>query len=214
MPHTQFGRGLAARRYAKALKRLRRYDKTGTPADLSAAVALLKEATEATAVDDPDRAQRFEVLSALLHRRYCRVNGGEDFEALSEAADASDSDQRRQARDLSTLTDRLRDRLTLYGPSADLDEAVQAARTALSATKAMSPQHPRRVLALAALLHERFEVTRRVDDLDEAADVLLDYQLVKPPALETEQALEDLFRIVVRARHLASPPTGRPEDPE
>jgi hypothetical protein len=161
----------------RAAAALDAYDATGRVADLEDAVAAYRAAVDATAERSPRRPARLADLASALRERARRfgtvsdLDEAENLLAAAAAAELADSPNapRRHVGLALVLLDRVR--RGGLGPArldAALATATDAARHALGATPAASPDRPSRLGLLGACL---LETGRRRGDrrlLDEA----------------------------------------------
>lgn len=159
---------LSAARYAYALR-------SADPARLTAAVDAATAALDATAPDDPERAQRLDALAVVLRIRFESQGGIEDLEAALTAARAAvaaaEPESRLHAAAQSNLGAALLARFVTLRRPEDIDDAVTAGREAARhAPAGRDAGHAR--TNLAAALQTRYDIRGERADLDEAVAAL------------------------------------------
>ncbi|EIV96077.1 CHAT domain-containing protein, partial [Frankia sp. QA3] len=117
-----------------------RFDATGAPTDLTAAVDVGRQAVAATAPGHPNRAGRLSNLGAALHIRFTQTGSPDDLDAAVEvgrqAVAATAPDHADRTMYLSNLAIALRARFERTGSPADLTAAIDAGRTGAEAPAA------------------------------------------------------------------------------
>ncbi|RYP45618.1 hypothetical protein DL768_008055 [Monosporascus sp. mg162] len=148
-----------------------------------------------TAVDNPDRARRFDILDMMstlmsqhrlilkdviqalpvIRRRFERTDSIDDLnravDVAGQAVDITPQDHLDRAAILYNLGNRLRKRFERTGSIDDLNRAVDVATQLVDAT---SQDHPDRAIRLNNLGNwfcMRFERTGSIDDLNRAVDI-------------------------------------------
>jgi len=171
---------------------LTRFDLSGSVPDLDRSTALLETAAGAPVTGERGRLARdVNLASALSTRHY--VTG--DLRALDDAVAAArrgageaDGPDRRHA--LATLAGVLRQRFARRRDVADLEAAIAAARSALSATDPADVERGAVLSTLAHTLADRYERRGDICNLDEAvtharAAVAAGTSVAGRPALES-----------------------------
>jgi tetratricopeptide (TPR) repeat protein len=149
-----------------------RFQVTGSPDDLEAAVGTAREARESCPVDHPDRGPADVSLSSALTARFHHTGDRADLEEALRTLRASLSlvpaDHTARPLCYSNLAAALLARFTLDGVLDDLDEAVEVGREPLRTVPAGARDRPMYLANIAAALSARFDRTGRRADLDEA----------------------------------------------
>jgi tetratricopeptide (TPR) repeat protein len=194
---------------------LRRYWRTGNIADLDKALALWRQALDATPPSSPDRPGYLNNLGNGLRARYERTGRLEDLEeairVFREAVEATPPGSPDRPAILNNLGNGLRNRYERTGRLEDLEEAIRVFREAVEATPPSSPDRPGYLNNLGTGLRARYERTGRLEDLEEAIRVHREAVEATPPGSPNRLAIlnnlgEGLFRRYER--------TGRLEDLE
>jgi Tetratricopeptide repeat len=150
----------------------RRFEHSGTAADLDAAIQLGQRALDACSDDHPGRAMFLSNLGAALERRFERTGAVEDLDTaiglLRQAVAVGGDDHPGHAAFLSNLGIALHRRFWPTGAVEDLDEAIAAGRQALAASTEDYPGRAMLCSNLGIALQDRFGRTGSLDDLDEA----------------------------------------------
>ncbi|MER5650401.1 CHAT domain-containing protein [Streptosporangium sp. NPDC002524] len=152
-----------------------RFDRTGSEADLDAAIAVGGESVAGDAAHDPDLAFHLSALANSLHLRFDHRGDPADIDAtvgLSKAAvEASGSGDPSYAMYLSNHGNALRDLAERTGSAADLEDAVRYGRAAVAAAAPRDANLPMYRANLSLALRVCFERTLRAEDLDESIEV-------------------------------------------
>jgi len=164
---------------------LRRYWRTGNIADLDKALALWRQALEATPPGSPDRPGFLNNLGIGLSDRYERTGRLEDLEeairVYREAVEATPPSSPDRPSRLNNLGTGLRNRYERTGRLEDLEEAIRVYREAVEATPPGSPEWPTILSNLGAGLFRRYERTGRLEDLEAAISVFREAVEATPP---------------------------------
>ncbi|KAJ3455223.1 hypothetical protein MRS44_013823 [Fusarium solani] len=143
-------------------------------ADLEEAIRLAREAVDALAPDDPDRAGWLNSLGLRLSDRYSQTGAIADLEEAirlaREALDATPLDHPDRAVRLNSLGSHLGDRYrySRTGALTDLEEAIRLTREAIDATPLDHPDRAGFLHNLGLRLGHRYSRTRAMADLEEA----------------------------------------------
>ncbi|MGI5375200.1 CHAT domain-containing protein [Streptomyces sp. CA-251387] len=120
-----------------------RFEHTGEPADLDAAIEIGRQAVDTFPADDPDAATAVFNLGAAHHIRYVHRRAPEDLQAamahLRRAVDLAPVGHPSHVMAWSSLGLALRSRFEGTGDLADLDAAVEAGQRALDHLPADDP---------------------------------------------------------------------------
>ncbi|MFF5496752.1 CHAT domain-containing protein [Streptomyces aquilus] len=153
-----------------------RFERRPTEDDLTAALALCREAVDITDPADPDLPARLSGLAGVLWSRHRRTGESADLdaaiEAIRAAVDAAPAGSPHQALCLSNFGLALRDRFARTGNPADVDEAVTAGRRAWELTPRDEPHRTLRLHNLAGTLLIRYRHVEGVASLDEVVSRL------------------------------------------
>jgi tetratricopeptide (TPR) repeat protein len=151
-----------------------RFEQTGDPADLDAAIDAGSQAVAATRPGDPELAFRLSDLAVALGTRFEHAGDAADLDAAidagSQAAAAALPGGPARAWSLATLANSLMDRFGRTRDNGDLDTAIDAGRLAVDAAPSGHRDHAKCVAVLGRCLSERYEQTGNTADLDEAID--------------------------------------------
>lgn len=153
-----------------------RYDESGAPADLDAAVLAHEESLAAPGLRGPDLPGRYGHLSVALLRRFTRDGAEEDVDravlllrrAVADVAPTSTLAPRLRA----NLGNALRTRFEAFGEVNDLDDAVALLLASIEVTDPAGADAPLRLTALGSLLLRRHEALGLPDDLEAAVGAL------------------------------------------
>ncbi|MGC0327041.1 tetratricopeptide (TPR) repeat protein [Streptomyces sp. SAI-170] len=143
------------------------------PSQVDCLIDLARGIVACTPVGHPDRATRLEVLAHMHFVRFTYADAEADLQACRDACRAALEivpPGHVRASEMAHLwrnTERLR--LQRSAQPAELDEAVDAARRALTAA-GVAADRRERLFDLAAALEGRFKVTGSLTDLQEAVD--------------------------------------------
>lgn len=167
-------RGLrAARAAARAMRLIQLARRSGDPASLDPAVALLWHAVQLTGDGRPDRPRYLSNLGVALHARYQSTGDPDDLDAAIASArhsvTAAPSWHPNRAGYLFNVVLFLQSRYDSGHQDADLAEAIDTIQQALSTD--LGPSRCAFLIKLTILLWTRHESTGRPEDLDEAIDV-------------------------------------------
>lgn len=150
----------------------RRYERTGTAADLEEAIEVGRRALAGFAADDPDRVVPLAALAVALRRRSGSWGGLLD---LDEAIDLGRAAVAATAPDDPAWADRsgnlavaLGHHASASGSAVTAADAVAIWRQVLGATASTDHRRVGWLVNLAAALYVRFETTGAVADLDDA----------------------------------------------
>ena len=149
-----------------------RSERTGSAADLDAAVEAGRAAVAAAPDSDPRRARMLGNLSIALRRRAEQTGSLPDLDAAVGAgwaavASTPDNDPS-HATVAANLGNALIARFERAGSAADLDAAVEASQTAVAVTPADHPDRAIKLSNLGAVLLTRFNQGGDCADLDAA----------------------------------------------
>jgi hypothetical protein len=183
-----------------------RFERTGDPADLDAAIATVREAIQATSAEDPDRAGRLSNLSVALQASFGRTGDPADLDAaitaVGEAIQAAPAGHPDRAAMLSNLGVALRARFERTGDPADLDAAITAVGEAIQAAPTGHPDRAAMLSNLGVALRARFERTGDPADLDAAitavGEAIQAVPAGQPELLENLEAARDLYQSLKR----------------
>jgi len=149
-----------------------RFERTGNPADLDAAIAALEAAIAIIPSDDPVRAVMLSNLGYCRGLQFQRTRALADLDAAIEAdqaaLNAAPTDHPLRAGMLANLGVSLGSRFQRTRALADLDAAIEADQAALKAAPTEDPMRPGMLSNLGAVLGERFRCTGAQADLDAA----------------------------------------------
>jgi tetratricopeptide (TPR) repeat protein len=158
----------------------RRFENLGNEADMHEAITVAEAAVQFSD-EDQLRVENLRNLGNALRNRFNWTGGIEDvtrsIRTLRQAVDGLEADAPAQSRAmyLSDLANALRtrfywagDRLARNGETADLDEAIHLLREAVSMVRDEDTGRPKLMLNLSVALSDRFEQTRRDDDVEQA----------------------------------------------
>jgi hypothetical protein len=138
-----------------------RYDRTGDPSDLAAALDAAGRAVDATPRSSSDRPEYLAMLSVCLWERYDATGSLSDLDRAiavgTEAVDGLDPRSVVRARLHSNLGMLHLDRYERSGSLLELDRAIDLARSALEGTSSADPERPGFRNNLANALRLRFE---------------------------------------------------------
>ncbi|GIJ52271.1 hypothetical protein Val02_91570 [Virgisporangium aliadipatigenens] len=154
----------------------KRHEALGGQSDADEAVSTLTEAVDLTAVDDPARATRMADLCGALFRlaiaRSSRPRVEQAVRVGREAVATAAPDDPRRSRHHNNLAVALLGlyRLTGEGRDAILDEAIDAARVAVTTTPDGHAELAGRLHTLSGLLDRRIQSSATALDLAEALD--------------------------------------------
>ncbi|KAH6984213.1 CHAT domain-containing protein [Ilyonectria sp. MPI-CAGE-AT-0026] len=144
-------------------------------ADLEETIRMAREAIDALAPDDPDRAAWLNNLGVGLGNRYERTGAMADLEEAirvgREVIDITPLDHPDRAGSLTNLGIHLGNRYSRTGAMADLEEAIRVTREAINATPLHHPYRARWLNNLGVHLGDRFLRTGAITDLEEAIRV-------------------------------------------
>lgn len=162
---------LANHSYVRQLRYRRRAD----PADLDVAVRAAQEALVTWLPDEPGIAlchTNLEQSAGLRYERHCDPADLDLAVTAARSAAAATGEAAFEAPPMAARIDHLAHHLAiradLTGSTGDLDEAVAAARSALTMTDVDDPARPRRLAGLARRLHSRYLASHADADLDAA----------------------------------------------
>ncbi|MFF0490935.1 CHAT domain-containing protein [Nocardia sp. NPDC004068] len=159
-------------RHALGMSLRFRFDHSGTPADVDAAVAHARRALHDLPADAPIRTEAMNALRQSLLNRFWRTGIRSDLDEAVELARqvvaAAPDDDPNHALYLANLGITLRTHFERTGNPADLDEAIQVGRAAIAAMSTDDPTFPERASSLGRALVDRFGLTGSTRDLDEA----------------------------------------------
>ncbi len=153
-----------------------RFDRTGDSSDLEAALAIAREVVAATSPSDPLRPTRQAALGIALRAAGVRAHDGAVLnEAVDHLRQAAETVQRSTdsveiPMILQNLSTALHDRYLVTSVDADLREAVDFARRAVTAAAGDVHSGAALRVNLRAILLEWFEVSGDIVGLDEAVD--------------------------------------------
>jgi hypothetical protein len=138
-----------------------RYDRTGDPADLAAALDAAGRAVGATPRGSPDRPDYLAILAVCLWERYDATGSLSDLDRAiaigTEAVDGLEPGAPARARLHSNLGMLHLDRYERSDDPRDLDRAIELARSAVDAASPADPERPGFCNNLANALRLRFE---------------------------------------------------------
>ncbi|WP_433445954.1 CHAT domain-containing protein [Streptomyces sp. CA-142005] len=184
-----------------------RFEQTRSPAELNSAISSFRAAVAALPADDPGRVPHLYRLLSALHLRFTETRDAADLEPAIAAGREAISLARRDTVCLSAFAALLLERFKVAERQADLDEAIEVAR---SATCLPPPRPSDGTAALANLgsaLSERFKYLGSVEDLEESIDLKRTAVVLSRPGPSRKHALHNL----VQSLRLLVMETGRPE---
>jgi tetratricopeptide (TPR) repeat protein len=153
-----------------------RFERTGRLADLDQAVILHREASDAIAANDPERARYLSNLGNALWTRFGRTEEQQDLDQavtlLAEAAGAIPADHPDRPGMLSNLGNALDSRFRRTGHLTDLDQAVARLTEAADTSPADHPDRAMYLSNLGTSLRARFGRTGQEADLNQAIAAL------------------------------------------
>jgi tetratricopeptide (TPR) repeat protein len=146
------------------------YDRTGDLKDITEAISMIEEALAAS--QDPQRATRLNCLSSLLCTLYDESGSSDVLLKAREAADQALALAAADSTIETTCLDGLGQVLALQfradGTSQDIDVAIQHTKQALGMIPLDHPDRARYSHNLSVRLHDRYNHTEDVQDLEEA----------------------------------------------
>ncbi|MGP4051861.1 CHAT domain-containing protein [Streptomyces sp. 2A115] len=153
-----------------------RYQQTGSPADLDAALTIARQSVKAAPEADPDRCMGLANLASSLAERHRCEGATEDLELavdlIREATARLPHDHLQRARFLCDLGALLSTRFHRHQDPADLDDAIAVLRESTRTVPA-DPMGPGLALNnLGEALQLRHTLAGDPADLDEAVDAL------------------------------------------
>jgi tetratricopeptide (TPR) repeat protein len=149
----------------------RKYDLTGRPGDLDAAIDAIRADTEAVGPDHEVSPAIYGNFALLLRDRFRSTGSAADLDgAIAAGREAVARESVHRPVLLSGLGIALRSRFGRSGDLADLDEAINAGRDAASAMPPDDPERGVTLSNLSAALMERYAETTSEADLDEAVE--------------------------------------------
>ena len=153
---------------------LTRFERTGDPADLDAAINAARQAVDVTPPGHTDLPGRLSNFGNALIRRFERTGDTTDLDAAIDAGrravSATPAEYHALATVLANLGNALRSRFDHLGNTADLDEAIEAGRQAVAAAPPGHPGLATMQSNLGNALRARFEHGADAADLDAAID--------------------------------------------
>jgi tetratricopeptide (TPR) repeat protein len=152
-----------------------RYEHSGAPTDLDAAITSLREALAVASADHFGRGGMLSGLGEALRLRFERTGARADLDEAIDvgraAVAATAADHPKRGGRLSNFACGLQARYERSGTQAALDAAIETFREALAAAPADSPGRGIILSNLGSALRLRYERTGARADLDEAIDV-------------------------------------------
>ncbi|KAH8796745.1 CHAT domain-containing protein [Hyaloscypha finlandica] len=143
--------------------------------DLDRAIEVADMAVDATPLDHPDRARRWNNLGNLLGSRFEQTGSMKDLnraiDVINIAIDATPQDHPDRAGRLSNLGNLLGSRFEQTGSMKDLNRAVDVTDIVVDTIPQDSPNRAAYLGNLGNRLGTRFEQTGSIDDLNRAIDV-------------------------------------------
>lgn len=183
-----------------------RYEETGAPADLDAAISRCTEALAVLGDDHPDARIHFNNLGSALAAR-TRLHGADDEldEAIAagRAAVRGDGPAHQRVLRLSNLGGALYARFTRDGRLDDLDEDIDLQREALRLAPPDHPDRPGLLSNLATALTERHETLGVRGDLSEAL-TLLEEAMTAGPTPRRLATVAGAHGLALHAQHHAT----------
>ncbi|GAA2411128.1 hypothetical protein GCM10010191_20240 [Actinomadura vinacea] len=183
-----------------------RFEDNGSPQDLDRSIEML----EAAAADTTSPRQREDILSTLVNALRTRLKANADPADLDRmidhlAAGASVAADETRTQWLYGRADSLLIRFDRDGDNADLDQAIDALRTALAADR--TDGHPPTALRydLAYALARRFNHSRSRTDLAEAIDIASAAATTAAPDDVFKAPAQSLLDDLLRATHKMRP---------
>lgn len=183
---------MPAARSAAGRAALDRFERTRTASDLDEAIAGFREAIAELARDDPGRAPH---LYDLLYAHNLRFNDTRSLPDLDAAIAAG-----REAIELrkadpgyrAALAGLLQERFAETGDVADLDEAVDQSRIAMTLPPVRANDSRVSLTNFGAALEARFKVRGSLEDLDEAIGLKRTALALSRPGETRKRALRSL----------------------
>ncbi|MER5862831.1 CHAT domain-containing protein [Kitasatospora sp. NPDC002040] len=171
-----------------------RFEQTRSLAELNCAISSFRAAVAALPADDPGRVPHLYRLLGALHLRFRESGDAADLEPAIAAGREAISLARRDTACLSALAALLLERFRVAERKADLDEAIEVARTAAGLPPSRPPDGAAALANLGAALNERFEYLGSVEDLEEAIDLKRTAVVLSRPGPSRKHALHNLVQ--------------------
>ncbi|MER5184560.1 CHAT domain-containing protein [Streptomyces sp. NPDC002896] len=184
-----------------------RFERSRSPAELSSAISSFRAAVAAIPSDDPGRVPHLYRLLSALHLRFTETREPTDLDDAITAGREGVSLARTDTGCLAALAAVLLERFKVSEQKADLDEAVDVARTSAALPPSRPPDGPAALANLGAALSERFKYLGSVEDLEESIDLERSAVALSRPGPSRKHALHNLAQSL---RRLVTA-TGRPE---
>jgi tetratricopeptide (TPR) repeat protein len=184
-----------------------RFERTRSRAELTRAISSFRAAVAALSADDPGRVPHLYRLLSALHLRFTETGDAADLEPAIAAGREATSLARRDTVCLSALAALLLDRFKVTERKADLDEAIEVARTATRLPPSRPSDGTAALANLGSALSERFKYLGSVEDLEESIDLGRTAVTLSRPGPSRKHALHNLAQGL---RRLVME-TGRPE---
>ncbi|KAF8417974.1 CHAT domain-containing protein [Tirmania nivea] len=149
-----------------------RYEQTGNPQELQAAITQPGEVVEATTEDHPDQEEWLNNLGNDLYGRYERTGNLQDLDAaivqLGASVEAAPKDHPDRAGLLDNLGNYLSSRYEQTGSLQDLQDAIVWSEAAVEETPEDHPNRARRLINLGYHMASRYDRTGYIQDLEAA----------------------------------------------